>query len=160
MSRVTSANRPVVAAKTRARSGSAPGICVLVAYLCVSFFLTHANLTGTVLDHHNFPSQLQVLDKVYHVVSYGVLIFLVLFAFTKPVAGRSERDRTVSATHLIIWCVFVVIYGIFDEATQPYFGRRFEVLDLIANVFGIATGQMLFVVAEATGWRDRLLKML
>lgn len=133
-----------------------PALGILLGYLLVTFVLTHANLSGTVLDHKNFPGELSLIDKVYHFVSYSILTFLVLFAFTTPAEGRSEHVRLTSAKRMLMWCVFVVCYGIFDEATQPFFHRNFEVFDLLANCFGIALGQLLFVVSEATGIREKL----
>lgn len=140
----------------------ANGLGILVGYLATTFFLTHVNLSGTVFDHKNLPSSLSLLDKCYHFVAYTILTFLVLYAFTNPkTTGRNKkRIRLTSAKRLCMWCCFIVVYGIFDECTQPFFGRNFEVFDLLANLVGIATGQMLLVLCEVTGFREKLNKML
>jgi len=137
---------------------SPPGIAILVVYLTVTFVLTHAPLSGTFLDHQNLPGQLKLLDKIYHFASYCGLTFLVLFAFTSVHLGRTPQARLGSARRLLQLCLLVVAYGIFDKATQPLFGRNFELLDMLANVFGIAAGQLLFVMSEATGMRRKLLR--
>ncbi len=137
------------------------GIAILMIYLSITFFLTHIDLSNTMLDYRNFPSEFQIVDKIYHFTSYSILMFLVLFAMTHPEVGgkRKDRVRIASAKRLVMWCLFVVCYGVFDECSQPMFNRSFEVLDLFANFFGIAVGQAAFVVAEASGWRRKVMKL-
>ena len=137
------------------------GVAVLMVYLSITFFLTHIDLSNTMLDYRNYPSEFQIVDKIYHFTSYSIMMFLVLFAMTRPEVGgkRKDRVRIASAKRLVMWCVFVVFYGVFDECTQPYFHRSFEVLDLFANFFGIAVGQAAFVIAEASGWRRKVMKL-
>ncbi len=136
------------------------GYVVVVSYMIVTFILTHINLSGTILDHSNFPTQFQIVDKIYHFVAYCTLTFLVLFFLLEPNTDRKSKvKRAVSARTLAMWCTLILLYGVFDELTQPYFGRRLEALDLLANVVGISVGQALFVVTEATGLRDVMWKM-
>ena len=127
-------------------------------YLVGTFILTHMSLKGTMLDHENFPSQFQIVDKIYHFCSYFVLAFLVLSFFTIPSTDKKQAVRVRSAKQKALWCAIIVIYGIFDELTQPYFGRRLEVLDLLANCVGISFAQVLFVVFEASGLRRTMWK--
>ncbi len=134
-----------------------PGI--VTAYLAATFALTHVNLSGTLLDHTNYPTEFQIVDKIYHFVAYMTLTFLVLFFLTDPVKGKSKRVRADSARQLAIWCCFLVLYSIFDEVSQPWFGRRLEALDLLANVVGISFAQGFFVFTEATGFRHKLWNM-
>lgn len=131
-----------------------PGI--VTAYLAATFALTHVNLSGTLLDHTNYPTEFQMVDKIYHFVAYMTLTFLVLFFLTDPVKGKSNRVRAGSARKLAIWCGFLILYSIFDEVSQPWFGRRLEALDLLANVVGISFAQGFFVFTEATGFRHKL----
>lgn len=133
-------------------------LAALITYLAVTFFLTHVNISGTALDYKNFPGELGLIDKVYHFCSYGALTFMVLFAFTQPTEGSSRTIRLTSAKRMIMWCVFVFAYGLFDECTQPLFNRNFEFFDLLANLFGVAAGQLAFVVCEATGIRKKLME--
>lgn len=136
------------------------GHIVVLSYMLVTFILTHINLSGTMLDHSNFPTQFQIVDKIYHFVAYCTLTFLVLFFLLEPNTDRKSKvKRAVSARTLAMWCTLILLYGVFDELTQPYFGRRLEALDLLANVVGISVGQALFVITEATGLRDVMWKM-
>ena len=38
---------------------------------------------------------------------------------------------------MLFWGALVLSYGVFDEITQPFFGRRCDVYDLLANLVGI-----------------------
>lgn len=139
----------------------AVGLTFLLTYIILIFFLTHVNLSGTVLDYRNLPSKLQVLDKAYHLVSYTMLSFLILFTCMRaPQRHGSPNSRRLSARRLLVLSFFMIGYACFDEFSQPYFNRNFEVLDLLANMIGIATGQLLFAASVTSGWRrkfDRLL---
>jgi VanZ family protein len=135
-----------------------PAIRILFAAIGVCFFITHMDLTGTILDYQNIPVQFQLLDKFYHLGSYGLLTFLVLHSFMKPLEHWTKAERIATAKRMVLMSLFVLAYGIFDEVSQPFVGRRFEVLDLFANCFGIASGQLTFVFVEAVGIRDKLLK--
>lgn len=139
-------------------SNRTKGKVLLFVYMTSTFILTHIKLKGTLLDHHNFPSDFQIVDKLYHFVAYFGLTFLVLFCLTKhPKKKPNAVVRVESARTMMMWCFFIVLYGLIDELTQPYFGRRFELLDLLANIVGISFAQAAFVMSEATGVRRRLL---
>ena len=150
--------QPAIRDRPKVRiSPRAIGIGVLFAYLGFIFFLTHAQLGSTILDYKNFPGELQMIDKVYHFGSYSVLSFLVLFTCTKPVKKKKgQRCKSISARRLLVLCGLLVAYACFDELTQPYFNRRLEILDLIANLVGIAAGQVAFVTSETQSWRKKL----
>jgi VanZ family protein len=80
-------------------------------------------------------------DKWEHLVSYGTLAFLL--------AGRRSLWQPV------IWKVFfkigmlVALYGIFDELTQPFFGRHADVADWFADVLGCVIGLTAFAIVRA-----------
>lgn len=79
------------------------------------------------------------LDKVVHLTAYGLLSLMLCFCL-----GKSGWWRGLS-TALSVWLV-VCAYGIFDEVTQPYFNRSYELYDLIADSIGGAFGTTLYVV--------------
>ncbi len=138
----------------------AHGVGFLIVYLAGTFFLTHVSVSSSLMEYRNCPTAVAPVDKIFHFGSYMVLSFMTLFAFTpQPSKTSKSLTRHASARRLMLLCFFLVAWGVFDECTQPYFNRTFEVLDLIANCFGIAVGQVLFVVLEATGIRRKLLSM-
>lgn len=137
------------------------GTAIVVFYMSVTFVLTHVKLKGTILDHSNFPTEFQIVDKLYHFVAYFILMFLILFCFsptTPTTASRrgGNRGRVGSAKRMLLWSCFIIAYGLFDELTQPFFGRRFEMLDLLANVVGISFAQAAFVAVDVLGIRRQL----
>ena len=87
---------------------------------------------------------------------------------TKKAVSGSGMDRKVErkTNHVKRVAMFIAgaiflyfIYNIFDEATQPMFGRTFETWDIFANCLGIFLGQIAFVIADATGWRKKALDL-
>lgn len=76
------------------------------------------------------------LDKIAHFVGYCVLAFLLSI-----IAARRFRSGMTCRSALWI-CLFVAAGGIFDEITQPYFGRSLEwsdyAADLLGGLFGLS----------------------
>jgi len=75
------------------------------------------------------PSQLQKdgVDKVQHVLAYGVITFLFLI---------SLRTSPTMLSALLLFLVVSAI-GAFDEITQPFVNRTASVADLVADIVGI-----------------------
>ena len=138
-------------AKIAKSIGTSRGTLLLIVALGTAFFLTHMDISGTIMDERNLPRSLRGIDKAYHFVSYSGLTFLLLFVGARPV--KTSYDLQVTARRLVLLSCVVIGYAIFDEVSQPLFNRNLEWLDLLANCVGIATGQMLFVATEMTGWR-------
>ena len=91
---------------------------------------------GTHLPPSKLPIRPRhVSDKVQHFCSYGILTGLLLLALGSGVNGqRSSNGTGVSLALLAL--LGVAGYGLFDEMTQPAFGRSFEWLDWCANIAG------------------------
>ena len=72
-------------------------------------------------------------DKLLHLLAYGILTFLWIYVLNGK--GRAQSIRT----SLII----AISFGIFLECAQYGFftGRRFEFLDIIANIMGAVIGE-------------------
>jgi VanZ family protein len=87
----------------------------------------------------------QHVDKVLHFSAYFGLAVL-LFA-SVHLSGRCR-----SLLRLMV-CVALVIalYGLFDEATQPYFNRVADWTDWVADLLGCATG-LVCVAVYVRGW--------
>ena len=80
------------------------------------------------------------LDKVGHLVVYGIFCMLLLGAFTHNQTLALEQKWVIIALGISI------IYGIGMEVIQYTFfpGRFFEIPDIIANIIGSILGLYLF----------------
>ncbi len=83
------------------------------------------------------------LDKILHVVEYGVLGFILARAFV----GTSEKISTRGL--VLITFIIGTLYGLTDEFHQ-YFtpGRVVSVLDLIADAIGSFLGAAAFTALK------------
>ena len=71
-----------------------------------------------------------VNDKVRHFTAYALLSLAACYA------GRDWRQRLILST-----CTFIV--SILVEFLQPFTGREFELLDIVANLSGVLAGMGL-----------------
>ncbi|MCE5280438.1 MAG: VanZ family protein [Planctomycetaceae bacterium] len=85
-----------------------------------AFIVTH-------LPAQDIPS-LQAGDKVLHVTGY----FLIACAFGAVLIAHGVRPLR----RAIIMIVTMGAYGIFDELTQPLFGRSADSIDWFADMGG------------------------
>ncbi len=97
--------------------------------LTTAILFTAAVLVFTHLPQETMPSQLQKegVDKLQHVLAYGVITFLFLI---------SLRTSPTMLSALLLFLVVSVI-GAFDELTQPFVNRTASVTDLVADIVGI-----------------------
>ncbi len=101
-----------------------------------------ALITATHIPKVQDPLKFQNSDKVVHFTAYAVLAFLASLALA--VHGRWNR-------HIAIRLVVVLlILGVLDEVTQPYFGRHADVADWGADALGVLVGVTVFGAA----WRQ------
>jgi VanZ family protein len=77
-------------------------------------------------------------DKVMHCAGYAALGILTIWR-TGDMLGKNKLRL------LVISFAGLAVYGIFDEATQPIFGRTFEWLDWAADLIGAAMGIAVIV---------------
>jgi len=79
-------------------------------------------------------SDLLSMDKLAHSTAYFVLMILAYLGFSE----RIEKNKLLSIAIL-------ASYGILLEVlqNQMYLGRRFEFLDIIANISGLILGLYL-----------------
>jgi VanZ family protein len=73
------------------------------------------------------PLQKDGVDKLQHVLAYGVITFLFLI---------SLRTSPTMLSALLLFLAVSVI-GAFDELTQLFVNRTASVTDLVADIVGI-----------------------
>ena len=78
-----------------------------------------------------FLPNIDGIDKIAHIVAYGILAMTVLYAFGPRIRRLNPRWLTL----LVI--VVCVLYGITDEYHQSFVpGRTTSIFDLAADGFG------------------------
>jgi len=102
-----------------------------IKLLITAILFTAAVLVFTHLPQETMPSLLQKdgVDKLEHVLAYGVITFLFLISF--------RTSPTMLSALLLFLAVSVI--GAFDELTQPFVNRTASVTDLAADIVGILT---------------------
>lgn len=101
----------------------------------VALFLWGAGLVAiaifSLLPPGNEPSFADLVnDKVRHFTAYALL------ALAACHAGRKWQQR-------LLLCVVTFIVSLLIEILQPFTGRNFELLDIVANLSGILSGMGL-----------------
>lgn len=98
---------------------------------------------GTVLTLTHIPQSAMpeflsenMLDKLEHVLAYGVIAFLFLLSLP----GQSRLAT------FVIGLVGLAIIGAVDEITQPFVNRVASVGDYAADVIGILLACAIFLV--------------
>ena len=106
----------------------------VIFYCSLIFYLSS-------LESIQLPVTFWNIDKLLHLVEYGALAFLFLFALDKTVTFNKRALSIMT----ILFCLF---YGISDEMHQYFVPGRFAcVVDLIFNLTGayFATNIYFFV---------------
>ena len=113
--------------------------------LTIAILFTAAVLVFTHLPQETMPSSLQEdgVDKLQHVLAYGVITFLFLISL--------RTSPTILSAFLLFLVISVI--GAFDELTQLFMNRSASVTDLLADIVGILT-----VLSFSTVRRRQFLK--
>lgn len=105
-------------------------LLIAVLFTAIVVLLTH-------VPQQVLPDQLQVggLDKLAHIVAYGVITFLfILSVRTSP---------TMLSTLLLFFTISSV--ATLDELTQPFVNRTASVNDWLADIVGVIIALYTFV---------------
>jgi VanZ family protein len=89
-------------------------------------------------------------DKLLHFMGFGVLGGLL----TLVLAWRIDRAGKLVAELRSAWPTAIVVaalYGLLDEATQPFTGRTFQWADWFADIAGAAAGTAGMAALVLTG---------
>lgn len=102
-------------------------LLVLGIYWPLIFWLTHIPVP-------DIARKSGMSDKTMHVLAYLALTYLVWFAVSPYHKVRWNKIKP--------WIVLVVVmlYGLADEYLQARVGRSSDVMDLVANLFGVVLG--------------------
>lgn len=106
---------------------------LLLAYVALLFTAPHwpGEWSGA-----EYGLQFNHLDKLVHLSAFGLLGWLLAWAWPLEPVGRSWRRLAG------LW-LLIAIYAAVDELLQPYVGRRCDPLDWVADVVGAAIGLWL-----------------
>jgi len=109
-------------------------LIVAVALTAILLFLSH-------LPPELIPSQLHTggLDKLAHMLGYGVITLLFILSFKNP-------PSLFSASLLF---VAILSVGAIDELTQPFVNRTASLADWLADLVGVTSVLLLFHVKRA-----------
>ena len=116
-------------------------LAVAMAALVVLLALTHIpqEMMPKALDAH-------LLDKVEHVVAYGVVAFLFLLSFRRP----------LGVTGVVVFLLVAALVGGLDEMTQPWVNRTASGLDFVADMIGVVVAYVIFLAMRLCR-RERVL---
>ena len=106
--------------------------------LKTAILVTAAVFVFTHLPQGTMPSPLRKdsVDKLGHVLVYGVITFLFLI---------SLRTSPTMLSALLLFLVVSAI-GAFDELTQPLVSRTASIADLVADIVGILSALFFYTV--------------
>jgi len=100
-------------------------------YGVLLFVATHVPPPGAMAPAAN--------DKLLHWGAYGIFTLAVLLAWHATARGLRPRN-------MLLIGLAVAVYGAFDEVTQIPVGRIADVGDWCADVAGIATGVVVYLL--------------
>lgn len=108
-------------------------LVIAVTFTAIVILLTH-------IPQEFMPSQIQKsgLDKLQHVVAYGIITFLFILAL--------KSSPSLLSALLVFFAILAI--GIADEVTQTLVNRKASFADLAADVIGIAAGLLLSMVGK------------
>jgi VanZ family protein len=116
----------------------------LLVYVAILIVATHMPEEPDFVEDLALPG----MDKLIHVAIYCGLSFLLAFLLSCRSADRRARGA-LSAAHYVAIALFVASFAAFDEFTQPWTGRRRDLLDWLADLIGLAVGLLLFTAYQA-----------
>jgi VanZ family protein len=110
-------------------------------YVGLCFVATHAPVPDVPVPQF----ELIPFDKVVHFSMYSLMAFLMSLVLSMRTL---YVEQTASRTwfHSLLVLAGAAAYGIFDETTQPAFGRTFDWLDWAADLTGATCGIVAFLL--------------
>ena len=117
-----------------------------IAWLLIGWSVIGAIFYLSVLAPYVAPNlgDFEHQDKIYHFIAYFGLMYW--FAQLYPSKKRG------------LLAVVIFIFGIAIEFVQPYTGRDFDPMDMLANGFGIITAWLITLKGGDFAYRRWFLK--
>ena len=111
---------------------------IFILWLLIILYLSFSPLKDW--PKSNFFDKIY-LDKVIHLTMYSLLAFFLLIGILKQ-----QNSQALRFTIMLWACSFCALYGIIIEILQPQLTmyRRFEWMDMAANVAGAFAGIVVF----------------
>jgi VanZ family protein len=122
-------------------------ICTLTTATLTCYWL--AMFTGTHWPNFSLQRYPQNTDKLLHFSAYAGLSFLIALrlAFKRASAAGEVLRLPSLAIRDALWIMALIVgYSVFDEVTQPYFGRTCDFFDALADWIGGSFGLGVFEV--------------
>jgi VanZ family protein len=110
-----------------------------------------AMFTGTHWPNFSLERYPHNTDKILHFSAYAGLSFLIALrlAFRRASASGELLRLPSLAIRDVFWIMALIVgYSIFDEVTQPYFGRTCDFFDALADWIGGSFGLGVFAVVR------------
>ena len=128
---------------------------IRIATICLSVYWL-AIFAATHLPSRALPG-LQWSDKVYHIIAFSGLAFLLAWALP------NRLSRTFP--HVVLAALIGLLYACLDEFTQQFIpGRTCDVWDVLADAGGIAIGLAIYWTLRQAlshlSWGRRLIHSL
>jgi VanZ family protein len=101
-----------------------------IKWLFAAVFSTVILIVITHLPQDVMPDRLEVsgLDKLEHIVAYGMITLLFILSL----------KNSFSMTSAVVLLFFILTIATLDELTQPFFNRIASPVDWLADFIGIA----------------------
>ncbi len=117
-------------------------------YIAFLVTLTHLPLDHVVAENIQQQTRMMWGDKVIHGVLYTILTFLLLLCSRPVTNDEATGDLVILPDKFLAMAIIVMLIGLLDEITQPWFGRNLELLDLAADFVAIFPGACLFLLSH------------
>ena len=115
-------------------------------YILFIFTLTHMPIDGAKSSEWMGHGLMFWINKVLQCGLYAGLAALLGCAMFPLSRDPVKTIENISGVRVTIYLMLMVTIAIVDEFTQPLFGRKYELMDVIANIGGVIPGFCLFLV--------------
>lgn len=118
----------------------------VVIYILFIFTLTHMPIDGAKGTEWMTHGLMFWINKVLQCGLYAGLAALLGCAMFPLSRDPVKTIENISGVRVTIYLMMMATIAIVDEFTQPYFGRKYELMDVVANIGGVIPGFCLFLV--------------
>ena len=117
-------------------------------YTMMLLTLTHLPLDHVVTESMHEQARTLSMDKIAQTLLYTFLTLSLLLCFQPVCHDERTGDLIILPYRLLTVAIMLMLIGVSDEITQPWFGRNFELMDLAADAAAIFPGTCLFLLSH------------